>query len=440
MESRIESILTNMINDETETIHPQSRIEVLLSQLAEKIGNIDQSLTRYRGRVDSVADLPAAGEKVGDWYFVGLVTDTTMSEYAWNGTSWDPIGSSEITVSGLVSYAESQSLRDSEKLTARNNIGLGNVDNTADADKPISTATQTAINGKADAATTYTKTEVDTALSGKQDALSAEQLSAVNSGITSTDVAQITTNKNNISYIANNNVINILNRQAGTDTSNGITFTTNIDGSITLSGTATNAAGVFVFSSSLDTTDDTYILYGDGFIEGVYMDTYETGWANQRTFTSWVETVPNTKIWRLIVSNGTNADNVTIRPMMCRKSLFDGSYHQPAMSNAELTEEVETNKNNILSLTTLIPKVVSGTYSLNDLTWTTSVDGIIYSNATVVDGITTIYSAIITGFGRLRATDVIVPILSNDGTQIRFMANTNSWVTDAYVTLRIVGI
>jgi hypothetical protein len=102
--------------------------------------------------------------------------------------------------------------------------------------------------------------------------------------------------------------------------------------------------------------------------------------------------------------------------------------------------QIETNKNNISSLADLVPKVASGTYSLNDLTWTTSVDGIIYSAATTVNGITIIYSAIITGFGRLRATDVIVPILSNDGTQIRFMANTNSWVTDAYVTLRIVGI
>lgn len=102
--------------------------------------------------------------------------------------------------------------------------------------------------------------------------------------------------------------------------------------------------------------------------------------------------------------------------------------------------QIGLNKNNILLLSNLIPKVASGTYSLNNLTWTTSVDGIIYSNSTVISGITSIYSAIITGFGRLRATDVIIPILNNDGTQIRFMANTNSWVTDAYVTLRIVGI
>ena len=35
-------------------------------------------------------------------------------------------------------------------------------------------------------------------VAGKQDALTAEQLAAVNSGVTSTDVEQIETNKNNI--------------------------------------------------------------------------------------------------------------------------------------------------------------------------------------------------------------------------------------------------
>lgn len=53
-------------------------------------------------------------------------------------------------------------------------IGLGNVDNTADLNKPISTATQNALNNKADKATTlagygitdaYTKTEIDSKIS-----------------------------------------------------------------------------------------------------------------------------------------------------------------------------------------------------------------------------------------------------------------------------------
>ena len=41
-------------------------------------------------------------------------------------------------------------------------VGLGNVNNTSDADKEISIATQTALNLKSDKLTTYTKTEVDT--------------------------------------------------------------------------------------------------------------------------------------------------------------------------------------------------------------------------------------------------------------------------------------
>lgn len=45
----------------------------------------------------------------------------------------------------------------------------------------------------------YTKAEADAKFAQKQDALNFAQLAAVNSGITSVDVAQITTNKNNIS-------------------------------------------------------------------------------------------------------------------------------------------------------------------------------------------------------------------------------------------------
>ena len=127
-------------------------------------------------------------------------------------------------------------------------VGLGNVDNTSDLNKPISTATQTALDGKqasltqtqldavnsganttniaqiatntsnisslqsnkADKATTlagygitdaYTKTEVDTALSGKQNNLDTTQMAAVNSGANTTNIGQIATNTSDISTI-----------------------------------------------------------------------------------------------------------------------------------------------------------------------------------------------------------------------------------------------
>ena len=52
-------------------------------------------------------------------------------------------------------------------------IGLGNVDNTSDANKPISTATQTALNLKANSADVYTKSQVDTELAKKLDSTTA---------------------------------------------------------------------------------------------------------------------------------------------------------------------------------------------------------------------------------------------------------------------------
>ena len=48
-------------------------------------------------------------------------------------------------------------------------VGLENVDNTSDANKPISNDTQDALDLKADQLTTYTKTEVDDALGLKVD-------------------------------------------------------------------------------------------------------------------------------------------------------------------------------------------------------------------------------------------------------------------------------
>ena len=44
---------------------------------------------------------------------------------------------------------------------SKSEVGLGNVDNTSDADKPVSNATQQALNLKANASDVYTKSETD---------------------------------------------------------------------------------------------------------------------------------------------------------------------------------------------------------------------------------------------------------------------------------------
>ena len=75
----------------------------------------------------------------------------------------------------------------------KQHVGLGNVDNTSDIDKPISTATQTALDLKANQSTTYTKTEVDVEVTAAETAASSS-LSAHTSltnnphGVTKTQV------------------------------------------------------------------------------------------------------------------------------------------------------------------------------------------------------------------------------------------------------------
>ena len=89
----------------------------------------------------------------------------------------------KLKIVGKIAYDHSQATGNPHG-TTKNDIGLGNVENTKDADKPISTATKNALNnkldkgsytgtasdlksdidGKADKSTTYTKSEVDTKL------------------------------------------------------------------------------------------------------------------------------------------------------------------------------------------------------------------------------------------------------------------------------------
>ena len=75
-----------------------------------------------------------------------------------------------VTADGVISvnlsaYLKNTDIADWAKAESKpaytaNEIGLGNVDNTADIDKPISTATQTALDGKADTGHTHTVSDI----------------------------------------------------------------------------------------------------------------------------------------------------------------------------------------------------------------------------------------------------------------------------------------
>lgn len=112
-------------------------------------------------------------------------TDTT---YRWSGTTWISISANSIplatnstdgkmsksdkakldgiasnaqvnTITGIKGDSESNYRVGNVNIT-KANIGLENVNNTSDANKPISTATQNALNGKANSSHTHTKTQI----------------------------------------------------------------------------------------------------------------------------------------------------------------------------------------------------------------------------------------------------------------------------------------
>lgn len=120
--------------------------------------------------------LPAQATHAGEW----LTTDGT--DAAWSAL---PIATTStlgvVKVGTNLSVAADGTISTTANVTSvagktgvvtldKSDVGLGNVDNTADLDKPISTATQAALDDKADVATTlsgygitdaYTKTEID---------------------------------------------------------------------------------------------------------------------------------------------------------------------------------------------------------------------------------------------------------------------------------------
>lgn len=75
----------------------------------------------------------------------GIVVPLGSNVYKTVGEKWDVLAGSPVT--GVKGNSESSYRRGNVNIT-KSNIGLGNVDNTSDANKPVSTAQQTALNAK----------------------------------------------------------------------------------------------------------------------------------------------------------------------------------------------------------------------------------------------------------------------------------------------------
>lgn len=111
----------------------------------------------YKGSVDTYAELPEDA-KIGDMYNVVQEykdPDTKKiypagTNFGWTGTAWDALGGS-IDVSNFATTAQLNAHKNNTynpHNVTKSQVGLGNVDNTSDRNKPVSTAQQRALNLK----------------------------------------------------------------------------------------------------------------------------------------------------------------------------------------------------------------------------------------------------------------------------------------------------
>lgn len=130
-------------------------------------------------------------------------TDVGLSNVDNTADTAKPVSTAQQTALNLKANLASPTFTGTVNGITKSMVGLGNVDNTSDANKPISSATQTALNGKANSSHThtesditdldkYTQSEVDSLLNDKVDVDGAKVLS---------DNNYTTTEKNKLSGI-----------------------------------------------------------------------------------------------------------------------------------------------------------------------------------------------------------------------------------------------
>lgn len=114
-------------------------------------------------KIEVVNELPSVGQN-GIIYLVPVASteeEDAYDQYVYVNGNWESIGNTRVDLSGYVQKTTtiagidlSQNIAASALKAAlgltKSDVGLGNVDNTADTDKPVSTATQIALNTKQD--------------------------------------------------------------------------------------------------------------------------------------------------------------------------------------------------------------------------------------------------------------------------------------------------
>lgn len=254
-------------------------------------------------------------------------TDTTADDYIKN----KPTIPSPVTVDQTYSASSANAQSGvavaqaiSTKVDKETGKGLSTNDFT-NADKANLETALAKANAAAQQATTYTKTEVDTALAAK---LNTADVDAALSG-TSTNPVQNRVVHASVARLVDSGAKNLLKITATSQTINGVTFTVNDDGTVTVNGTNTgNSTAFFVIvtkQQAVQIPDGNYWL--SGCPQGGGANTFDLRWwryspnisAYDRGSGAAVHKSGNTDESNIaiVVLAGVTVNNAVFKPMLC---------------------------------------------------------------------------------------------------------------------------
>lgn len=244
--------------------------------------------------------IEANGETLIDLTSDTVTADTLLSGRTAHLASGEKATGTFIPVTGVKGNAESTYRKGDVNLTPAN-LGLGNVNNTSDLDKPISTATQAALDSQ--------QWQID--------------------------------------YNTNSGVKNLFKITKASATINGVTFTVdNVAGTITANGTATALIIFFLEERSKYLMPGNYRISSgnnsNNYWFGVYLDSTAGQWfakAENEEFT-----IPEQYTFTqcaLRIASGQTMNNVVFKPMIRDASIEDDTFQPYAKSNVELTQDLD---------------------------------------------------------------------------------------------------
>lgn len=140
---------------------------------------------------------------------------------------------------------------------------------------------------------------------------------------------------------------NLLNNISSSQTINGITFTINQDKTVIVNGTA-NANAILVLNSFNFENGESYFLSGcpNGGSNSTYrLDAFGTPGLSEDTGRGCLINVAGERNIRIVIFNGTNANNLVFKPMIRLSNISDDSYEPytngVASPNPDYPQDIE---------------------------------------------------------------------------------------------------